>query len=139
MDLKKLCDLSPWEWPEGTDEILLEALTDTKRSAADRLIAAELGGDFVVINEELASALLQIVGSDKESEELRGTAAIALGPVLEHADTNGFDDPEDMPISESMFHHITESLQRMYTDAKVPEEVRRRILEAAVRAPQDWQ
>ena len=68
----------------------------------------------------------------------RGRAAISLGPVLEHADTAGFGDADDSPITARTFHRIQESLRRLHVDANVPNEVRRRILEASVRAPQDW-
>jgi hypothetical protein len=82
--------------------------------------------------------LLSILLSNEESEQLRGMAAISLGPVLEHADTDGFDDPDDVPISKKTFHRIQKSLRRLYMDAGVPKNVRRRILEASVRAPQNW-
>jgi uncharacterized protein (UPF0147 family) len=45
-------------------------------------------------------------------------------PVLEHADTDGFEDPDDVPISEGTFHSIQESLRRLYMDANVPKIVR---------------
>ena len=52
---------------------------------------------------------------------------------------DGFvDDVAGVPISESTFHRIQASLQQLYADASVPKAVRRCILEAAVRAPQDW-
>jgi HEAT repeat protein len=138
MDLKMLPEIPPWEWPEDTDKMLLEVLVNERASAADRLIAAELAGDIIVMNDEIADALLSIAQSKDHSEELRGRAAISLGPVLELADTDGFDDPEDIPISESAYHKIRDLLYRLYTDASVPKKVRRRILEASVRAPQDW-
>jgi hypothetical protein len=91
-----------------------------------------------VINDELADALLLILQSHGESEALRGSAAISLGPALEYADTEEFDDPEDVPITEDMFRRIQESLRKLYRDVNIPEDVRRRILEASVRAPEDW-
>ena len=69
---------------------------------------------------------------------MRGRAVISLGPILEHADTQGFEDADDLPITEPAFHRLQESLRKLYRDANVPKEVRRRILEASVRAPQDW-
>jgi len=69
---------------------------------------------------------------------VRGRAVISLGPILEHADTQGFEDADDLPITEPAFHRLQESLRKLYRDANVPKEVRRRILEASVRAPQDW-
>jgi hypothetical protein len=71
-------------------------------------------------------------------EQLRSRAAISLGPVLEQADTDGFEDPEDVPITEPMFRTIQESLEKLYLDNNTPKEVRRRSLEASVRAPQVW-
>ena len=139
MDVKTLAEIPPWEWPDGTENALLDILRDARASASDRLLAAELAGDFTVIDDELVGALLTIVRSDHESEDLRGQAAISLGPILEHADMDEFEDPDDVPIAEHTFHRIQESLRRLYMDAGVPKDVRRRILEAAVRAPQDWQ
>jgi hypothetical protein len=138
MDLKTLKDTPPWEWPEGTDKIFLETLSDDRADESDRLLAAELAGDFTVINDQLADALLSILCNADESEKLRGNAAISLGPALEYADTDGFDDPDYVPISEQTFRTIQETLQKLYTDAGIPKEVRRPILEASVRAPQDW-
>jgi hypothetical protein len=82
--------------------------------------------------------LLSIVLSGEESEDLRARAVISLGPALETAYIDEFDDPEDVPISEETFHGIQESLRELYMDTDVPKEVRRRILEGSVRAPQDW-
>lgn len=138
MDLKTLQDTPPWDWPEGAGRIFLDILRDGQAAESDRLVAAELAGEFIVINDELVGALLAILRSGAESEELRGQAAISLGPVIEHADTQGFEDPGKVPISERTFHTIQDSLRRLYTDAGVPEEVRRRVLEASVRAPQGW-
>jgi HEAT repeats len=90
------------------------------------------------MNEELADALLRIVCSADEPAELRARAAIALGPVLEQADLDGFEDPDEVPITERTFRNIQDSLHKVYLDDGVPKEVRRRILEGSVRAPQDW-
>ena len=88
-----------------------------------------MAGDVTVISEELVEALLSILHNRDASASLRGTAAISLGPVLEHADTAGFDDFSDVPISEKTFRRIQESLHKLYTDAGVPHAVRRRIFE----------
>ena len=125
MDLKALQDTPPWDWPADMSE-------------SDRVLATEMAGDFTMVNEELVEALLAVLRSGDESEGLRGRAAISLGPILEYADTEGFDDAGDVPISERTFGRIQESLHELYTDAQIPREVRRRILEASVRAPQDW-
>ena len=133
-----LAEIPPWEWPEDAGQALLELLRDDGASGADRLLAAELAGNLVVINDELVDALLSILGGAGETQALRGQAAISLGPVLEQADTDGFEDPDDVPIAERTFHRIQQTLRALYVDAGVPSDVRRAILEAAVRAPQSW-
>ncbi len=138
MNLKMLAEIPPWDWPEDTGKMLLDTLRDNQAEEGNRLLATELAGDFNVINGELADMLLSIVREGDESEQLRAKAAIALGPVLEQADIDGFEDPDDVPISEGEFVSIQESLRKLYLNAEIPNEVRRRILEASVRAPQDW-
>ena len=138
MDLKTLQDTPPWEWPNGAGKMFLAILRDPRADAADRLLAATLAGDFTVINDALAEALLSIIGNAAETEELRARAAISLGPALEQADIDEFDDPDAVPISEKMFRGIKQSLRKLYLDPNGPKLLRRSILEAAVRAPEDW-
>lgn len=138
MDLKTLQNMPSWQWPKEAGRILLGILRDGRADASDRLLAAELAGDFTVISDELADALLCIVQQGDESEQLRAEAVLSLGPALEYIDEDLFDDPDEMTISERMFNRIQDSLRRLYMDAGVPKEVRRRILETSVRAPQDW-
>jgi len=112
---------------------------DGRAKESDRLAAADLAGDLVAINDDLANALLAIVRSPGEPEPLRAKAAISLGPVLEQTDIDGFEDPDDAPpITEQMFRNIQDSLQKLYADDSIPKQVRRRILEASVRAPETW-
>lgn len=138
MDLKTLYDTPPWEWPEGTDKVLLKILLDDRTDQSDCLLAAELAGDSTVVNDELVDVLLSILRNGDAAENLRGQAAISLGPALEYADIDGFEEPDAVPITEQTFRLIQETLRKLYADAGVPKNVRRRILEAAVRAPQDW-
>jgi hypothetical protein len=140
MDLKLLRDTPPWDWPDDTGELLLAVLRDPRSARAERLLAAELAGDSTVINDELAETLISIVGRDGEPEDLRGQAAISLGPALEDTDTAfpGDGAPEGTVISEAMFDRLCEAFHRLFQDEKTPKLVRRRILEASVRAPQDW-
>ena len=138
MDLEFFRDIPPWDWPEGIEEVLLKALRDHRAAESERLLAVEMAGNYVVVNDELADELLSIVQDASEAETLRARAAISLGPALEQADTMGFDDPDEILITENTFLRIRDSLHRLYNDSAVPEEVRRRILEASVRAPQDW-
>jgi len=138
MDLKKLKATEPWDWPEEAADTLLRLLRDETADRSERLLAAELAGDFSVVHDELARTLLSIVAAGREPAPLRARAAISLGPALECADTDGFDDLDDVPISEEVFLEIVRGLAAVYRDADAPDEVRRRVLEASVRAPQDW-
>jgi hypothetical protein len=137
MSLKTLHDTPPWDWPEDAGRMLLDVLWNDSAPETDLLLAAELAGNVVVVDDKLVDALLSILADGKKSEELRSRAATALGPVLEHADTEGFDD-DGAPVSERTIHRIQESLRRVYVDADAPTELRRRGLEASVRAPEDW-
>ena len=138
MDVQVLKEMPPWDWPDGTDEMLLDVLRDRRTAAPDRLLAAEMAGNLTVINDDLVGALLAVVGSRDEADELRSKAAISLGPILEDGDTSGFEDADDVPIAERTFRQIEASLRELYADTGIPKVVRRRILEASVRAPQDW-
>ena len=138
MDLKRLQDIPPWEWPRGIGNKFLTIRRDRGANASDRLLAAGLAGDFTVINDPLAEALLSILGNAAEPEELRAQAAISLGPALEQADIDEFEDPDSVPISEKMFRKIKQSLRKVYLDSGLPKLVRRRILEVAVRAQEEW-
>src|SRR5256885_13668239 len=130
MNLRTLKDTPPWDWPEGSGKILLDILGDDRASESDLLLAAELAGDLTVINEELVEALLSILRRGDRPERVRGRAAISLGPILEHADTQGFEDADDLPITERAFHRLQESPRKIYMDANVREEGRRGRQEA---------
>lgn len=138
MNLKKLKDSPPWDWPEDTPAVLHATLVDGRAKESDRLLAAHLAGDYTVMNDELAGTLLDIVRRGDEKEELRGAAVISLGPALEDADTMGFEDSDETLISEETFLRIRQSLRELFLDTSVPRELRRRILEASVRAPEEW-
>ncbi len=143
MDLQILKVTPPWEWPGNAGKTLLAVLRDRRATPSDRLLAAELAGDTVVIDEAISDALLGIVGNASEPDELRGQAAISLGPVLEEADiemsdTGEFDDPDMVPIGEKTFRRIKQTLHKLYLDIGSSKLVRRRILEASVRAAEEW-
>jgi hypothetical protein len=138
MDLKTLLDTPPWDWPKDAGNVFQKILVDRRANESDRLIAAELAGDLTVVNDDLADTLLTVVCSADEPEQLRARAAISLGPVLEQADTDGFEDPDDVPITERTFHNIQDSLEKVYRDNRNSQEVRRRSLEASVRAAKTW-
>lgn len=138
MDLNFLENAPPWEWPENTGQQLLDFLNATAPGDSDRLTAVELAGDFTVINDALANKLLEIVRSAEEPEDVRSRAAIVLGPTLEHVDVMGFDDPDDILISEIVFTSIQNFLHEIYLASDSPKLLRRRVLEASVRAPKQW-
>jgi hypothetical protein len=139
IDLKILQNTPPWDWPKTAGKTFEAVLMDRDAPEADRLIAAELAGDYVVVNDELAGILIGILGTAGESADLRATAATALGPALESADLGDFDDPLDPPrISEETFHKIQRFLHMLYFEESIPTLVRRRILESSVRAQEDW-
>lgn len=141
MNLKQLHDLEPWEWPPSAGATVLKTLQDVHADPNDRLLAAELAGDSTVIDDEIAAALLSVVGSRGEPEPLRAKAAIALGPALELGDEAEIDAAlglDDTPISRNTFNSINKALRDLYLDNGTPKDVRRRILEASVRAPQNW-
>lgn len=139
MDLKMLYEVIPsWEWPEDAGKIFKETLENHSADAADRLMAAEMAGDPVVMNDELARTLITIVGNSDEAAELRATAAISFGAAFEHADIYEFGDPDDIILTEETYLEMQAALTKLYHDAGVPVEVRQSILQALVRAPQDW-
>lgn len=139
MDLTSLQNTPPWEWPANAGKTLIRILRDRRSAVSDRITAADLAGDLVVMNNRMADLLLSIVQSAGEPEQLRATAATSLGPALDEADTDGYDDGIGEPsVSRMMFQRIKEALRRIYFDDRVPKQVRRRVLEASVRSPRGW-
>lgn len=138
MDLKTLAEIAPWDWPKETGQVLIDALRDDGLAPSDRMIAVELAGNFAVVSDDLVAELVSVVGDAEAPENLRTRAVIALGPSLESGDTDGFDEDYGAPISERCFLETNQALWELYRDTDLPKEVRRRILEATVRAPQDW-
>jgi HEAT repeat protein len=138
MNLHDLESTPSWEWPDNARSLLLATLRDERAAAIDRQLAAELAGDLMVMNDELAAALIAVLENGGQPGEIRARAAISLGPVLEQVDIDRLDDSEDLPMTEATFRRIQESLRRIYVDASAPREVRRRALEGSVRAPQAW-
>jgi hypothetical protein len=139
MDLKILYDtIPPWDWPKDAAGMFQEIVDNHSADLSDRLLAAEMAGNLVVFNDALAKTLLSIVGNNDEPIELRARAAISFGPALEHVDLYEFDDPDDIVLSEEIVREVQLSFKKFYYDDSFPKEVRRRILEAAVRAPQNW-
>lgn len=137
MDVSYLAEVPPWEWPADAGASILEALRDRGTDPRERLVAAELAGDLVVLDDEMAEALLTVVGSPEEGPELRAAAAMALGPVLEEIDL-AYPDPDDASVTEPVARAIRDGLHEVYLDPEVPVLVRRRALEASVRCIEGW-
>jgi len=138
MDLNVLHATDPWDWPKDTPALLLKTLRHDQSTEDDLLKAVEMAGECCVINDDLSMALLAIVGMNDKSDRIRALSAIALGPALEDADTFGFEDPDEVPISEASFETIQSTFETLFMNTDLPKHVRRRILEASVRAPQPW-
>jgi hypothetical protein len=138
-ELQMLLDTPPDEWPTDSPQMFRAVLANPAASHADKLIAAELAGEYIAINDESANVLMGILGSATEPEDLRARAAISLGPALEGCDIGEFDDPHaPPPISEEVFEKIKRLLHLLYHEDSVPKLVQRRILEASVRAEEKW-
>lgn len=138
MNIHTLNDIPPWDWPENAAEIISKVLREKNAPGSDRVLAAELAGDPVAINDDLGNLLLTIIQDNDEPEELRAKAAISLGPALDYGDMMEFDDPDDIMLSEGVFNKVQEQFQDIFQDANTPKTLRRRVLEASVRAPMDW-
>lgn len=85
-----------------------------------------------------AHRMLDILTDSQADPELRGQAAIKLGPGLQLCDERIDWDDLDLYFGKATFEEIDQTFRRLYHDASTPKLVRRRILEAAVRAPMDW-
>lgn len=137
LDLDVLARLPMWEWPEEARETILAGLSEPE----DRELAVELAAEIAGHEEQVAAALLDVVEDDEAPPELRAGAAIALGPGLEeYSNELGFDlgigEPDTW--SKALFDAVTATLRRLVDDEAAPTLLRRRALEASVRAPQPW-
>jgi hypothetical protein len=139
MDIHDLECTEPWEWPADASTEILRVLRDRAASEEDRALAASLAGDFVVVNDELAEELMAVVRDPAAPPEVRARAAVAFGPALEHSDSCDWSDDDDIVVSQGVFDRMRQTLHEVYDDTTAPKEVRRRALEGAVRAPDDWQ
>ena len=138
MTLRVLARFPAWEWPEEAGRHIQSTLLDSSAPEDERLLAAELAGEFVVTTDEMTESLLVIANNPDEGEALRSGAVTALGTGLEYADMMGFDYAEDIVISEEVFLKALGSLKDLYFDTSLPETFRCRVLEASSRAPREW-
>jgi hypothetical protein len=140
--LLMLTEIPPWEWPDSAAEDIMAILEDRTAPAKQRAEAATFGGEILVMDDDMAELLIGIVANAEEPEEVRADAAIALGPVLEQTDTEEafVDDDYDEPtIDQDTFEDLKNKLRLVYEDTNAPKLVRRRALEAGVRAQEEWQ
>lgn len=138
MDVELLSQLPPWDWPEDAGETILRTLRDRSAPASARTLAADLAGHLVVMSDELATTLLDLLEDPREDDELRGRTALAVGPVLEELDLELFDDPEEASVSPRMGETIRRTLRDVYLDGEASKFVRRRVLETSIRHPEPW-
>jgi len=137
-----LARIPDWDWPPDAADVLLEALRGGAVEESELELAAELASSVVVMNDEIARALLDLLLDQGSPASVRETAAIALGPTLEAMDTYDPDDPidalEEPLVSGAVYRAIREALHNTYLDADAPKDVRRRALEASVRSRESW-
>ncbi len=139
-------DRSPRDSLSEADQVLLDALVSD-----DDEVFAEVADDlFALLDDTLA---LEIVGllRKPQATERRRRLAYALGPVLEaaHDAQSTSADAQDAlsgnqfmapsPLTREGVIAVSDALEAIYRDATVPGDVRRAVLETAVRAPADWQ
>ena len=63
MRMHDLAAMPPWDWPPTAAADILVALEDRDALTSERLLAAELAGDLIVMNDDLAEELLRILQS----------------------------------------------------------------------------
>lgn len=105
-----------------------------------RCRAAMMLGDLAVFNDQIGAALLACVRDAELPAEVRASAAVALGPALEQTELVGFDDLEfdPPPLPEELFEQIQETFHELSQEPTQSALLRRRALEASVRAPEAW-
>ncbi len=136
-ELTFLAGLGSWERPDNAKTSIREGLESPDRAV--RLTALELAAEEM--DPEIAAEAVRLFEADPDPE-VRGRAAIVLGPALEEmSQEEGWEGPElgELPLSTDLFHQIEERLEKAYRDTDEPKEVRRRALEAAIRSPRPWQ
>lgn len=141
----------PLESFDETSRALVEALRSGDPAVQEPAIEAIAE----VVDDALSRELERFARDDGNDLELRARALIALGPALQMCWETEEDDgslapppPDasiieqalyDHPLSDVAYREIRNGLRRIYHDATLPKLVRRRALEAAVRAPRSWQ
>ena len=81
MSMTELQNLPVWEWPDSARAEIFQTLANKSASADDRMLAAELAYDAATNSDEGVATLADIAGDRGESIEMRGKAALAIGPA----------------------------------------------------------
>lgn len=139
--LEILDNTPPWEWPKDAAKTLRKTMENRRADEDDRVLATELAGDLCVMDEEIGNRLLAILRDRSEPERVRAAAAISMGPTLQSMDELEICGPteyDEPPVSDVLYHKMKQALQKTFRDTGAPDLVRRRSLEASVRAMQDW-
>jgi len=119
---------------EGDVPFILGALgdgdPDVTRTATD--VAAE----YIVMGfQQLRDGVIDLLDSTEASSNARVGAALALGPALETCSVEGYEDEfGDTPLTKDQFDRVISTLQNIHTDRGADDLLRRKALEAAVRA-----
>ncbi len=131
-----LAQMVTWDWPDEGTLWYREGLQS--EDDACRLKAVQLSC-YALVDESIAEILMHIVKTDK-NPEIAAAAAIGLGSALEEYDIDeGIEDEYSETLSTPLIEAIQQTLKNTYYNGENDDLLRRRCLEAAVRAPQDWQ
>jgi hypothetical protein len=139
MNINDLNELPEWDWPVDAANTINKALTNKKSTEKERLLASEMAGSLVVMNDQIAATLLSIIKDNQESAEIRENALISLAGALEYEDVAEEDDQEDHLLSAQVLKQVQDELKQIYFNDKNPEDIRRYTLETAVFSFADWQ
>ena len=112
---------------------------------ADADVRAEAREELAMeIDDDVARAFLDVATGDAP-EAVRADAIVGLGPVIEEAGMDFFDDTpltseyDEPPVTREMFGTIVGTIRKLYDDESQPKLIRRRAFEVLVRDPQQWQ
>lgn len=139
--LQRLLQTPPWEWAGEARDAIRGALSGDGAPLSRRLLAAQLAGELMIINDTLVGLLLDVVLDAAEPPELRAVAATALGPVLEQLDMGMADiigAEDDPPVSPRRLDEIRAALSSVYFNQELADFVRGAALNASLRHPEDW-
>ncbi len=136
--MERLAQIPSWDWPPDAGAQVLAVLRDAQALESERLLAAELAGCLIILDDPLAHELLRIFSEPAETDAIRARAAISFGAALEEAHLEGLEDRESPAVTEATLARAQLAFRDAYRDPATPVEVRRRALEASVRSPEAW-